>query len=154
MRIQKRKDTASTNRIKYAYAIGTAVLVGLLHKAGWVGPLYKKPVASQAHYIPRTHGRAYYRTDRYRKNGRDKAKHVRSLPGCEALCSSVEQWFIDTTNRSCSSRAKPARSRSIRLEAAESSEPSPRLMGLSGASDQRTAWRRPFDGRLAAEAPR
>ena len=95
MRIQKRKDTASTNRIKYVYAIGTLSLVGFLHKAGWVGPLYNKRVASEAHF-PKMHGRAYYRTDRYRKSGRGKVKNGRSFFGCEALCSSVDQWYTST----------------------------------------------------------
>lgn len=94
MRMQKRKDTASTNRINHVYALGTIVFVGLLHKTGRVGTLYTKPsIASKAHYIPRTQGRAYYRTNRDPKNGRGKVKHGRSLPGCEALCWSVEQWY-------------------------------------------------------------
>lgn len=94
MRMQKRKDTASTNRINHFCALGMVVFVGLLHKTGWVGTLYTKPsIASKAHYIPRTQGRAYYRTDRDLKNGRGKVKHGRSLPGCEALCWSVEQWY-------------------------------------------------------------
>ena len=31
-----------------------------------------------------------------KKNGRDKVEHSRSLPGCETLCSSVEQWYTST----------------------------------------------------------
>ena len=94
MKIQKRKDTAKSNRVNYTCALAVALILILAHKSGWIEISFKKPVTKVVSApVPRKHGRSYYRSGIDRKERLGDLKDRRKMPGCETLCWSVEQWY-------------------------------------------------------------